>query len=189
MHAPAARMPFKIHDENAYTTVKRTGKVMNGKLSSSFASNNQIQLPLSDVPLTKQKSIIDNSNARQSNRKALSNLSTSQVNSRLTNSVPAETSKLSKAYSGVITQNNVGKLGTGPTHVLFPPSSLISHVCKATTNESSTLPVINQAVSNNLSEGMKMTGEEAGKMYDFTEVIAANHIISWFHRVRMIRII
>lgn len=176
MHASTARMPFKIHDENSYTTVKRGGKAINGKLSSSFASDNQTQLklPLSDAPLTKQKSIIDSSSARQSNRKALSNLSTSQVNSRPTNVIPAEARKFSKANSDVSTQHNVVKIGTGSS-VLLAPSVPISNDRKDASIEAGTQC---QAFNNNLLEG-KNTGsaiivEEARNIVEFTEVMTSS---------------
>jgi len=171
MHAPTARMPFKIHDENANIIVKRGGKSINGKLSS-FAGDNhtQLKLPLSDAPLTKQKSITDISSARQSNRKALSNLSTSQVNSRLTNSITAEASKFSKANSDVSAQHQVVKIETGPSHVLLTPSVLISNDLKVVGIEAGTQC---QAFNKNLSEGktIEIIVEEAGNTVDFTEVM------------------
>lgn len=175
MHAPTTRMPFKIHDENAYPTVKRGGKAINGK---SFATENQTQLqklPLSDAPLTKQKSIIDSSSARQSNRKALSNLSTSQVNSRLTNSIPAEASKFSKANSDVSTQHHVIKKGTGPSPVLLTtPTVFISNDHKAASIEAG---IQCQAFNNKLSEGntSAIIIEETGNtvVVDFIEVISS----------------
>ena len=171
MHAPTARMPFKIHDENANIIVKRGGKAINGKLSS-FAGDNhtQLKLPLSDAPLTKQKSITDISSTRQSNRKALSNLSTSQVNSRLTNSITAEASKFSKANSDVSAQHHVVKIGTGPSHVLLTPSVLISNDLKVVGIEAGTQC---QEFNKNLSEGktIEIIVEEAGNTVDFTEVM------------------
>lgn len=168
-------MPFKIHDENVNIIVKRGGKAINGKLSS-FTSDNQTQLklPLSDAPLTKQKSIIDSSSARQSNRKALSNLSTSQVNSRLTNSIQAEASKFSKANSDVSTQHHVVKLGAGPSHVLLTPSVLISNDRKVVSIEAGTQQC--QAFNKNLSEGktIAIIVEEAGNTIDFTEVMTSS---------------
>lgn len=171
MHAPTARMPFKIHDENANIIVKRGGKAINGKLSSFTGDNHtQLKLPLSDAPLTKQKSIIDISSARQSNRKALSNLSTSQVNSRLTNSITAEASKFSKANSDVSAQHHVVKIGAGPSHVLLTPSVLISNDLKVVGIEAGTQC---QAFNKNLSEGktIEIIVEEAGNTVDFTEVM------------------